>query len=78
MRSQLIESSNLLQEEIKLYVHHRDMMPGALKSTERLNAMGKSRKIIFILSNSYVNSNECHGEIILSGMFYTFCLSNTR
>ena len=52
-------------------------MPGALKSTERLNAIRKSRKIIFILSNSYVNNSECQGEIILSGMFYTVCLSNT-
>mgnify|MGYP001795261207 CR=1 FL=1 len=43
------------------------MIPGSIKHEERLTAIRKSRKIIVILSNSYVTSSECQGEANMAG-----------
>lgn len=42
-------------------------MPGSIKHEERLTAIRKSRKIIVILSNSYITSSECQGEANIAG-----------
>ena len=57
---------NFLQ--FKLYIHHRDMMPGTLKSTELAETLARSRKIIILLSNSYIQSNECKLEADRAGV----------
>lgn len=47
---------------MKLYVYHREMTPGALMNAELAEAMSKSRKIIILMSNSYIKSGECKFE----------------
>ena len=42
---------------------------GAVHHEERVSAMKRSRKIIVVLSNSYVNSSECQGEASLAGEY---------
>ena len=58
------------QKKPSLYVYHRDMMPGSIKHEERLTAIRKSRKVIVILSNSYVTSSECQGEANIAGKIF--------
>lgn len=55
-----------MQKVLKLYVYHRDMTPGALRDVEVTEAMAKSRKIIILMSNSYIKSGECKFEAGLS------------
>ena len=55
------------KEKLNLYIHDRDSNVGAVHHEERVSAMKRSRKIIVVLSNSYVNSSECQGEASLAG-----------
>ena len=55
------------KEPIKLYIHDRDSLPGAEIFTEMIKAMEKSRKIILVLSNSYLRSSQCRGQADLAG-----------
>ena len=55
------------KEKPNLYIHDRDSNVGAVLHEERISAMKRSRKIIVVFSNSYVNSSECQGEASLAG-----------
>ena len=55
------------KEPIKLYIHDRDSLPGTEIFTEMIKAMEKSRKIILVLSNSYLRSSQCRGQADLEG-----------
>ena len=57
------------KENLNLYIHDRDSNVGAVHHEERVSAMKRSRKIIVVLSNSYVNSSECQGEASLAGEY---------
>ena len=57
------------KEKLNLYIHDRDSNVGAVHHEERVSAMKRSRKIIVVLSNSYVNSSECQGEASLAGEY---------
>ena len=61
-------SISVIQKELKLYVYHREMTPGALRNAELEEAMSKSRKIIILMSNSYIKSGECKFEAGKAGM----------
>ena len=56
-----------IQVPIKLYIHDRDALPGTPVFTEIITAMEKSRKIILVLSNSYLMSQQCKGQADLAG-----------
>ena len=60
-------SGFLTQEPRKLYIHDRDALPGTPVFAEMIKAMDKSRKIILVLSNSYLQSPQCIGQADLAG-----------
>ena len=63
-----------MQESLKLYIHDRDALPGTHVFTEMITAMEKSRKIILVLSNSYLRSPQCKGQADLAGSLYNTLL----
>ena len=50
-----------------MYIHDRDALPGTHIFTEMITAMEKSRKIIIVLSNSYLKNPRCKGQADLAG-----------
>ena len=50
-----------------MYIHDRDALPGTQIFTEMITAMEKSRKIILVLSNFYLMSQQCKGQADLAG-----------
>ncbi|XP_067936562.1 uncharacterized protein [Watersipora subatra] len=52
---------------LKLYIADRDALPGCNVYTEMIRAMEKSRKIIIVLSNSFLRRPNCKGQADLAG-----------
>ncbi|XP_067937424.1 toll-like receptor 2 [Watersipora subatra] len=52
---------------LQLYIPDRDALPGSNVSTEMIRAMEKSRKIIIVLSNSFLRSPHCKEQADLAG-----------
>ncbi|XP_067937204.1 toll-like receptor 3 [Watersipora subatra] len=52
---------------LKLYITDRDVLPGSNVYTEMIKAMEKSRKIIIVLSNSFLRRPRCKGQADLAG-----------
>lgn len=52
----------LQSQDLKLYVYERDAGVGTEKYTELCETVANSRKIIVILSNSYINNPSCLRE----------------
>ena len=50
-----------------MFVHHRDATVGAPHHTEMCEVLASSRKVIIVLSNSYMESSRCRGEADLAG-----------
>ncbi|XP_067937206.1 toll-like receptor 13 [Watersipora subatra] len=53
--------------DLKLYITDRDALPGSNVYTEMIKAMEKSRKIIIVLSNSFLRRPLCKGQADLAG-----------
>ncbi|XP_067937203.1 toll-like receptor 3 [Watersipora subatra] len=53
--------------KLKMYITDRDSLPGSNVYTEMIRAMEKSRKIIIILSNSFLRRPHCKGQVDLAG-----------
>ena len=50
-----------------LFLQDRDAFVGAPHHTDKCEALATSRKVIIVLSNSYMVSSQCKGEADLAG-----------
>ena len=55
------------QEKLKLYIEGKDDVPGSRFYSGFIDALEKSRKIIVVLSNSFLKSARCLGHVDLAG-----------
>ena len=53
-----------------LFLQDRDAFVGAPHHTDKCEALATSRKVIIVLSNSYMTSSQCKGEADLAGKLY--------
>lgn len=63
---------SMFQNECRLFVRDRNAEIGALRYTEISQVLAKSRKVIIVLSNSYLENNQCRGDADLAGL-QCFC-----
>ena len=51
----------------KVYLAARDTLPGSYRFERLCEVMRQSRKIIIVMSNSFLNSSECMAEAAFAG-----------
>lgn len=56
-----------LQDQLQLYSTEMDSVPGSGVYTSLVSALEKSRKIIIVLSNSFLRNEKCLGEVDMAG-----------
>ena len=66
-RHRLIIDLILSLQRSKVYLAARDTLPGSYRFETLCEVMRQSRKIIIVMSNSFLNSSECMAEAAFAG-----------
>ena len=53
---------------MRVYIHGKDDVPGSPVYSSLIDALERSRKIVIVLSNSFLKSEKCRGLADLAGM----------
>ena len=56
------------QGRLRVYIHGKDDVPGSPVYSSLIDALERSRKIVIVLSNSFLKSEKCRGLADLAGM----------
>ena len=54
---------------MRVYIHGKDDVPGSPVYSSLIDALERSRKIVIILSNSFLKSDKCRGFADLAGRY---------
>lgn len=59
-----------IQDKLTVYMEGKDAIPGDSVYSSFVSALEKSRKIIVVLSNSFLQSDRCRGLADLAGTLF--------